>query len=194
MHRAASSVVALLIVSSCVAAPPVVPETLEPGTAECLGLPEAMCQSVVQAISAGSGSPVDAYWISCDVPSCTTNSGSFDVVFRLPDGTTDRSGFGWGNGFDARSLADAFRPIATPPVPPMCRRVEATECTSRWGKAMENLPESQVGDVVGVILECTSPTIPCTPTAGSGRMTLVFRDGTSRIESTWQYSSDPVIP
>jgi hypothetical protein len=153
-----------------------------------------MCRSVVEAISAARGSPVDAYWISCDVPSCTPNSGSVDVVFRLPDGTGDTSRFGWGNGFDARLLADTFRPIATPPVPATCRGVEATECTSRWRKAMANLPESQIGGVVGVILECTSPTIPCTSTAGSGRMTLVFRDGTSRVESTWQYSSDPVSP
>lgn len=194
MHRAALSVVALLIVSSCVAAPPVVPETLDAGTAECLGLQEAMCQSVVQAISARRGSPVDAYWLSCDVPSCTTNGGSVDVVVRWPDGTTDTRGLGWGNGFDAMSLADAFRPIATPPVPPNCLGVEATECTSHWRKAMENLSEAEAGNVVGVILECTSPTIPCTPTAGSGRMTLLFRDGTSRVESTWQYSSEPVGP
>ena len=192
MNRAILSVVALLIVGSCVAAPPV-PETLAPGTAECLGLPEEMCQSVVQAISAGRGSPIDAYWISC-VPSCTTNSGSVDMVVRWPDGTTDTKRLQWGNGFDARSVGDAFRPIPMPPVPPTCVGVEATECTSRWRKSMENLPEAQVGEVVGVVLECTSPTIPCTPTAGSGRMTLVFRDGTSRVESTWQYSSEPVSP
>jgi hypothetical protein len=59
---------------------------------------------------------------------------------------------------------------------------------------MENLPDSDVDTVVGIILECTSPTIPCTSTAGSGRMTLNFRDGTSRVESTWQYSSAPVSP
>ena len=193
MYRAVLSVLAVLTLSSSIAAPSV-PAALEPGSAACLGLPPAMCQSVVEAISTGRGSPVDAYWISCDVPSCTTNSGSFDVVFRLPDGTTHTSGFGWGNGFDASSLADAFRPIPTPPVAPTCRGVEATECSSRWRNAMENLLESQVGDVTGVILECTSPTIPCTPTAGSGRMTLAFRDGTSRVESTWQYTSDPVNP
>jgi hypothetical protein len=182
-----------MIVSSCVAAPPA-PKTLEPGTEACLGLSEAICQAVVQAISAGRGSAVDAYWISCDVPSCTTASGSLNVVVRWPDGTTDTSGFGWGNGFDTRPVGDAFRPIPTPPVPPTCLGVEATECTSRWRKAMENLPESEIGKVVGVILECTSPTIPCPPTAGSGRMTLVFRDGSSRVESTWQYSSEPVSP
>src|SRR6476660_5543551 len=139
MHRAALGVVAVLAVSSCVAAPsvPPVPKTLGAGTAECLGLPEAMCQTIVQAISAGRGSPVEAYWIRCDVPSCTVNSGSVDVVFRLPDGTTDASGFGWGNGFDARFIVDAFRPFPTPQVPPACRGVDETECASRWRKAME---------------------------------------------------------
>lgn len=156
------------------------------GDEECSGLSEDICAALLEAATTGIDADVEGYRFRCSALTCDLQSGSLDVDILLLDGTHKLAGFSWRNGLNMETLRGVMQPVPTPPVPPTCLGVTQEQCDASWANAMSDIDPARIGDVVAVVVECTTT---CTSTPGKGRTIVQFQDGTRVTVAEWEGGS-----
>jgi len=184
MRRRASHAIAGLacVLASLLALAGCVP-SLAPGTRECIGFPEEVCQNRVVDLEE-EGQPhggVAGYRIVCTAATCTAAGGEGIETVVFGDGTGREGGFGYASPVDPPPAAGA--PTFTPPtVEPQCLGVPASWCTDLAGSAAAEAVRDG-GTAASITVTCTST---CTETDGKGQTSVTLSDGRV-IQSSWGY-------
>jgi len=71
------------------------PTLLAPGTQECIGVPIAKCQALLEDFRRGRPIKPTAFSIRCTLARCTEAQGSVDIVITWSDGSADTAGSSW---------------------------------------------------------------------------------------------------
>ena len=165
------------------------------GTKDCIGLADALCLDVIDTIRTGrNGGRLEAVaWRVRCTTTCHANKGEVEVTITWSDGSTGTSGVGWdhevvGPPAGAPTPGGPAGPLPTPAVPPNCVRVPQVACLSQWASSLENLSADQWEQVVAVNVECTTA---CNLLKGEGTTTVVLKDGSRVVVSTWSYENAP---
>jgi len=165
---------------------------LPAGTKDCVGMDEALCLDVIDALRSAQGLEAVAWRVVC-TKACNPNKGDVEATITWSNGTTGTSGLSWegdlvGGPAGAPGGPVPAGPLPTPAVPPTCVRVPHAQCVEEWTSSLENLTADQWPQVVAVNVECTTA---CNLIQGQGTTTVVLEDGTRVLGSSWSYAHAP---